>query len=302
MVKAVKIFFSYSHRDEKLRDQMERHLSILIRQNLVELWHDRRIGPGEEFEDSISEHLNSANLILLLVSPDFLASEYCYGKEMMRALERHRRKEALVIPVILRPADWQDAPFGGLLALPKDGKPITLWSNRDAAFLDVTRGIRKAVEDSLPAPPAPSVHILIIDDMPDYASSLKDAMKVSQREWKVQQATSLKEAQALLNKSQFDAVIIDLRLENESDPKDASGLALAKSLPRDLPKILMSDYPTFEAIRESLAPSNGVPSASDFVAKQEGYETIVEATMRAIEKRRRVEGSLRPDLGRRFLE
>src|SRR3954464_6609931 len=114
------IFFSYSHKDEALRDELETHLSMLNRQGFITTWHDRRIAAGDIVDPTISAHLESADVVLLLVSPDFLASDYCYDKEMSRALERHEAGECRVIPVILRPSDWHDAPFGKLLAAPKD--------------------------------------------------------------------------------------------------------------------------------------------------------------------------------------
>ena len=144
---ATKLFFSYSHADEGLRDQLEVHLAALHRQGLIDTWHDRRITPGENFADTISEEIEEAKIILLLVSPDFIASDYCYEIETRRALERHEAKEARVIPIVLRPCDWHDLLFGQLLALPKDGKPITQWPNSDEAFLDVVQGIKKALND-----------------------------------------------------------------------------------------------------------------------------------------------------------
>jgi hypothetical protein len=141
------LFFSYSHRDETLRDALEIHLSMLKRQGVITTWHDRRIGAGKEFDQEISQHLEEADVVLLLVSPDFLASDYCYEKEMTRAMERHAARKARVIPVILRPCDWHDAPFGRLLAAPKDGKPITKYPNQDEAFLEVVQAIRKAVQE-----------------------------------------------------------------------------------------------------------------------------------------------------------
>jgi len=139
------LFFSYSHRDEALRDQLETHLAMLKRQGFIETWHDRRITAGEPLDLAISASLESADIVLLLVSPDFLASDYCYEREMLRAVQRHKAGACTVIPVILRPCDWHDAPFGGLLAAPKDGKPITQWPDIDAAFLDVTTAIKGAV-------------------------------------------------------------------------------------------------------------------------------------------------------------
>lgn len=145
--KAIEVFFSYSHKDEDLRDELEKHLSILKRQGVIQSWHDRRIGAGREWEGEIDKHLNTAHIILLLISADFLTSDYCYEVEMKRAMERHQAGETRVIPVILRPCDWEDALFGKLQALPMDAKPITSWPNRDEAFLDVARGIRAAVEE-----------------------------------------------------------------------------------------------------------------------------------------------------------
>jgi hypothetical protein len=147
MLSSIEIFYSYSHHDEGLRDELNKHLALLKRQNLITGWYDREISSGEDFEGEIAEHLNKAQIILLLVSSDFIASDYCYGIEMMRALERRETREARVIPIILRPVDWHSAPFGKLKALPKDGKAITMWANRDEAFLDVAKGIRKIVED-----------------------------------------------------------------------------------------------------------------------------------------------------------
>ena len=141
-----KVFYAYSHKDEELREQLEKHLTILRRQKVITDWHDRKIGAGREWEGEINRHLNEAHIILLLISSDFIASDYCYDVEMKRALERHEAEEARVIPVILRPVDWEEAPFGKLLALPTDGEAVTLWDNQDAAFRDIARGIREVVE------------------------------------------------------------------------------------------------------------------------------------------------------------
>ena len=141
-----KVFFSYSHDDEIYRDQLEKHLSLLKRQNLIEAWHDRRILAGSILNNSISDELETANIILLLVSASFIASDYCYSKEMTRALERHERGDAVVIPVILRPCDWHQAPFGNLMATPRDGLAITKWTNYDEAYTDIATEIRRVVE------------------------------------------------------------------------------------------------------------------------------------------------------------
>lgn len=138
------VFFSYSHKDEELRDELEVHLAQLKNEGILEAWHDRRIPAGDSFDDAISSHLERADIILLLVSPYFLASRYCYHIEMTRALERHEAKEARVIPVILHPCDWHSAPFARLLAMPRDGKPVSKYPNKHDAFLEVAQAIRAA--------------------------------------------------------------------------------------------------------------------------------------------------------------
>ncbi|SOC48164.1 TIR domain-containing protein [Rhizobium subbaraonis] len=140
------VFFSYSHADEGHRDQLEKQLSMLKRQGVIETWHDRRIGAGEEIHRAIDDHINTDNIILLLISADFIASDYCYDIEMQRAMERHDKGEAIVIPVILRACDWHHAPFGKLKAVPLDGKPITQWPDIDDAFLQVAKAVREAAE------------------------------------------------------------------------------------------------------------------------------------------------------------
>jgi hypothetical protein len=141
----VRIFISYAHEDRPLAEQLLRQLSILKRQGLIETWHDRVIVAGEDWKDQIDERLESADLILLLISPDFLDSNYCYNIEMERALERNQKGDARVIPVILRPSMWSSAPFATLQALPLDANPVTRWDDRDSALLNVAEGVRDAV-------------------------------------------------------------------------------------------------------------------------------------------------------------
>jgi hypothetical protein len=143
----VRLFYSYAHADEAFRDELEKHLSTMRRSGLIEEWHDRRIGAGQEWEKQIDENLEAADLVLLLISPDFLSSDYCYEVEMKRALERHARHEALVVSVILRPADWKGAPFQKLKNVPTNGRPISRWEDRDEAWLDVVQYLRDLIED-----------------------------------------------------------------------------------------------------------------------------------------------------------
>jgi uncharacterized membrane protein HdeD (DUF308 family) len=145
--KPLRVFCSYSHKDEEYLNELRTWLSGLELQELIEWWHDRKILPSSEWEDDIDRHLRSAEIILLLVTPDFMASEYVQKKEIGRAMERHVSGEARLIPIIVRPADWKWALFGKLQVLPKDATPITTWDNRDVAWLDVVIGIRKVVEE-----------------------------------------------------------------------------------------------------------------------------------------------------------
>jgi len=149
----VEIFCSYAHEDETWLRKLETHLSLLQRQNLVSLWHDRLIAPGTDWAKTIDVHLETASVILLLVSADFFASDYCYGIEMKRALERQEAGEARVIPILVRPADWTDAPFAHLQALPTNAKPIMSWRNKDTALTDIAAGIRRVIVEELPQLP-----------------------------------------------------------------------------------------------------------------------------------------------------
>jgi hypothetical protein len=142
MTKPLRIFIAYAHADAVLRDALENHLATLKRLGHIAAWTDRCILPGDVVVTAIDRALQRANVILLLVSADFLASDYCHGLEVTRALQRWKTGAARVLPVILRPCDWQDSPFGHLLAAPADGKPVTTWRSRDAAWVDVVRSIR----------------------------------------------------------------------------------------------------------------------------------------------------------------
>jgi len=142
------LFYCYCHKDENLRNQLEIQLRLLQRQGVISSWHDRLIGAGQERKAHISRNLEQADIILLLVSADFIASDYCYDIEMTRALERHRAGTARVIPVIVRDVNWSRAPFAMLQALPRDGRPVKRWRNRDAAWYNVVEGI-EAVADEM---------------------------------------------------------------------------------------------------------------------------------------------------------
>src|SRR5918994_3260583 len=145
----LRVFCSYAHEDEERLNVLREWLRGLEREGLIEWWHDREIVPGWEWEEDIDKNLRTADVIILFVSRAFMASDYVYEQEIGKAVERHERGEARVIPIIVRPADWGWASFGKLQALPKDAKPSTTWPDQDEAWLDVVRGVRKAVEELL---------------------------------------------------------------------------------------------------------------------------------------------------------
>lgn len=142
-----KLFVSYSHKDELFLSELEKHLSTLKREKLLATWHDRKINPGQNWEGEIDGAISDADIIVFLVSPDFIASEYCIDKEVTTALGKHDRGESIVIPIVVRPVDWLSTPMGKIQALPKDANPISTWSDKDKAWLEVAKGIRQSISD-----------------------------------------------------------------------------------------------------------------------------------------------------------
>lgn len=140
-----KIFLSYSHKDRKLFQSVHEHLSPLKREGLVAIWSDIELAAGSCLVAEITEQLDSAQIIILLISSSFMASDFCCCREMSRALDRQEAGLATVIPVILRPCNWQASPFAKLVALPRDAKPVTTWGNRDSALADVAASVRKVL-------------------------------------------------------------------------------------------------------------------------------------------------------------
>lgn len=146
MEKPLHVFCCYARTDQSYLLELNKRLIPLQRDGLIVVHADINISPGEDWEQKIHHYLNTAHIILLLVSSDFIASEYCYSNEMMRALERHDAGDARVIPIILRPVDLRHVPFGKIQSLPTDAKPITNWADRDDAFLSVATGIEEVVQ------------------------------------------------------------------------------------------------------------------------------------------------------------
>jgi hypothetical protein len=153
-VNTVKLFYCYAHEDELLRDELEKHLAALKRSGHISSWYDRQIQAGTEWQQEIETHLTSANLILPLISPDFLYSDAC-DTEMQKALALHLAGRARVLPILLRPVVWEGIPLADLQLLPLDGKPVTTWPNRDEAFWQVAHSIGNVVRTLLALPPLP---------------------------------------------------------------------------------------------------------------------------------------------------
>src|SRR5205085_470593 len=146
---SVNIFFCYANEGEMLLNRLKSHFRSLQHEGLIDQLYDRNILPGMDWMHETSKHLSEAEIILLLVSPDFMASDYCYRVELKQALERHQRKEAQVIPVILRPVSWKGV-IGHLQGLPKNAVPVVSWHNLDEALYNVTEGVRKVIEELMP--------------------------------------------------------------------------------------------------------------------------------------------------------
>lgn len=144
---SIKVFISYAHVDRDLHKKLEDHLSSLKYSREITIWQDQEIPLGANWKDQINTHLNEAHLILLLVSASFISSDYCWNKEVLAALERHKAGAVRVVPIILKPVHWQSTPLGQLQALPSDARPITLWDDQDAALEDVVRGIQNLLEE-----------------------------------------------------------------------------------------------------------------------------------------------------------
>ncbi|WP_291426774.1 TIR domain-containing protein, partial [Deinococcus sp.] len=146
-IKPVKVFISYSHKDELYRQELENHIRILSRRGLISVWHDRKIGAGRDWEGEIDSNLDTADIVLLLISSDFIASDYCYDKEVDKALDNHDLEKSIVIPVILRSAHLEGSKFMHLQALPTDAKAISSWQDRDEAYTVVARGLEGVIVD-----------------------------------------------------------------------------------------------------------------------------------------------------------
>lgn len=140
----LKVFLSYSHKDEKFKEELDEHLSSLKRGNVIEVWNDRKIISGTEWKDDIFDNLKEADLIICLLSSSFLASDFCIDKEFKFALERHKKNEAVIVPVVIRPCDWTPI-MGNIQGAPKDGLAVTMWKNQDEAYMNIVTSIKDTI-------------------------------------------------------------------------------------------------------------------------------------------------------------
>lgn len=143
---AANIFISYAHADEDLKKELDKYLKVLKRSSKIQSWNDRDLVAGQEWDAEIMAALARANVILLLISIDFNASDFIWDKELASAMKRHEEGTAHVVPVILRKCDWSKMPYAKLQALPRNAKPVTEYPNRDEAFTEIAMGIEQLVD------------------------------------------------------------------------------------------------------------------------------------------------------------
>jgi hypothetical protein len=145
----LKLFISYSHEDEDLKQLLDIHLASLKRDERIVTWNDRQIFAGQEWDTAIKEELNQSDLILLLISANFIASDYIWKYELANAIERHNSGNSVVIPIFCKPCEFSNMPFSKLQGLPKNADPVINHKNVDQAFADVVTGIKLVVDNIL---------------------------------------------------------------------------------------------------------------------------------------------------------
>ena len=214
----VEVFYSFAEVDAPLLEQVEHHLSMLRHAGLITTWNRRQIVVGSDWQVELDQHLNTASLILLLISPDFIASDYCYSIEMQRALERHERGEARVIPIILRRVDWQDV-LGKLQALPTDARPIKSWPDLDEALYNVTEGIRIVIQETTAksSPPPPILSTRSVSQTP-LPTNLPYKSQKAKEQW-------LEEGNRFGDLKQYSEALAAYEQAIRLDPNDAVAFA-----------------------------------------------------------------------------
>lgn len=146
MSQKIKIFYSYSHADEDLKNELDKHLAMLKRNELIDVWNDRALVAGQDWDESIKRELLAADIIISLISADFLSSNYIWDVELKEAMRRNEAKEAVLVSVILRPCEWKDAPFAKWQLLPRNALPVVKWPDIDSAFVNVVKGLKQVID------------------------------------------------------------------------------------------------------------------------------------------------------------
>ena len=286
MPQPLRVFISYAHEDDDLRDKFVRALSQLQRDGLIEGWDDRGIAPGAEWAGVIDERLKSAEIVVLLVSSDFLASDYCNEIELETALDRHKSGVARVVPVILRPCDWESSRFGKLQALPKDGKPVVDWKTEDHGFLNVVKGLRSVAAKLRKVQVKPTLGGVVIKKprwplFGGMAALLAVALAIASffliHRLHVQKAAALvTQGNALWDQQLFDQAEASYNQAKDLDPKNAGayfGLGLLSDVKND-PKSEVAMYE--KAVSLSPLPQYKI-NLADAYFKARKYEDAVKA-------------------------
>jgi CheY-like chemotaxis protein len=215
-------------------------------------WHFRKISAGKEWEGEINSHLNSAHIILLLISPNYLASKYCNDIEMKRAIERHDRGEARVIPVILSEVkNWEATPFAKFQALPENAKPIMKWRDREDAFKNIAEGIAQTVKELKNSRIRKNPKIIIIEDDPRWLKRMRTVLKAQNFEMEVYNKYN-EELLHRLAKKDYDLLITDLILDSLAFTKEGKIVAeFARGLNKNTPIIVVSGYADVYDVRDA---------------------------------------------------
>ncbi len=146
MSQPIKVFISYSRKDKEYKEELLEFLAPMRRNNVIQIWNDKDIVPGEQWEDELLERLTTADIVIFLVSPSLLNSDYIHRVEIKGAMERHKKGELVIIPILIRNSDFAESDFKTFQGLPADLKPVTTWDDRDSAWLSVTKGLKRVIE------------------------------------------------------------------------------------------------------------------------------------------------------------
>lgn len=141
----LKLFLSYAKADAELKERLDNHLTALKRGNLIDVWSDEQVLAGHDWGEAAKTNIQEADIVLLLVSASFIASEHIWKSEVEKAMSR-RSEGVIIVPVALKPVDWGGLPFAGLQGLPRSQKPVTTYNDLDLGLLEVARGVREVVE------------------------------------------------------------------------------------------------------------------------------------------------------------